>query len=350
MSIVELRRNGRPRPVPPSSPWAGNSSVNSVSQRWERRPSSNVRVTRGALYHQFDGKRGLFAAVYDDVERDVTADIASAVGELAMRDPVCRAALRRAAIPPVDHRTRDPPDHLGRRAGGPWMGAMACPGRRVRIRPGGGTATGGDIRRPDRRPTHSADGASRSAPSTRPPSMSQPPTTGEGDRRGDARSGSVDRWFHRRPRQDLAVVSRGGNGNARIGRRSALRRHRADQHSRPSVLVRVGFRGELTRVDVALHSYSRCAVLSGKCDRPGTACGTRSVLGTVSGEDFARRDGLGDARDGRGDLDGLPYLLFGEAGLADDVGVGGGAVVAAVDGGHGQAPQLKSTLSTPGCR
>jgi len=52
-------------------------------------------VTRGALYHQFDDKRGLFAAVYDDVERDVTADIASAVGELAMRDPV--AALRSGA-------------------------------------------------------------------------------------------------------------------------------------------------------------------------------------------------------------------------------------------------------------
>ena len=33
-------------------------------------------VTRGALYHQFDDKVGLFAAVYEEVERDLVADIA----------------------------------------------------------------------------------------------------------------------------------------------------------------------------------------------------------------------------------------------------------------------------------
>ena len=29
-------------------------------------------VTRGALYHHFDGKRGLFAVVFEDVERELT--------------------------------------------------------------------------------------------------------------------------------------------------------------------------------------------------------------------------------------------------------------------------------------
>lgn len=36
-------------------------------------------VTRGALYHQFDDKAGLFAAVYEDVERDLVADIAQRI-------------------------------------------------------------------------------------------------------------------------------------------------------------------------------------------------------------------------------------------------------------------------------
>ena len=34
-------------------------------------------VTRGALYHQFEDKAALFAAVYEEVERDLVADIAS---------------------------------------------------------------------------------------------------------------------------------------------------------------------------------------------------------------------------------------------------------------------------------
>ena len=33
-------------------------------------------VTRGALYHQFEDKAALFAAVYEEVERDLVADIA----------------------------------------------------------------------------------------------------------------------------------------------------------------------------------------------------------------------------------------------------------------------------------
>jgi AcrR family transcriptional regulator len=38
-------------------------------------------VTRGALYHQFDDKVGLFAAVYEEIERDLVADIALQVME-----------------------------------------------------------------------------------------------------------------------------------------------------------------------------------------------------------------------------------------------------------------------------
>lgn len=36
-------------------------------------------VTRGALYHQFDDKAALFAAVYEDVERDLVADVAERI-------------------------------------------------------------------------------------------------------------------------------------------------------------------------------------------------------------------------------------------------------------------------------
>ena len=45
-------------------------------------------VTRGALYHQFDDKAGLFAAVYEDVERDLVADIAQQIVVAQPRDPL----------------------------------------------------------------------------------------------------------------------------------------------------------------------------------------------------------------------------------------------------------------------
>ncbi len=39
---------------------------------------SRAGVTRGALYHHFDGKEGLFAAVLETVQRDVAASVAAA--------------------------------------------------------------------------------------------------------------------------------------------------------------------------------------------------------------------------------------------------------------------------------
>ncbi|MDJ0026085.1 helix-turn-helix domain-containing protein [Gordonia alkanivorans] len=49
-------------------------------------------VTRGALYHQFDDKKGLFTAVYDAVEQDVVTQIAERSAELAADNPI--AALK----------------------------------------------------------------------------------------------------------------------------------------------------------------------------------------------------------------------------------------------------------------
>jgi AcrR family transcriptional regulator len=45
-------------------------------------------VTRGALYHQFDDKVGLFAAVYEQVECDLVDDIARQIVELQPSDPL----------------------------------------------------------------------------------------------------------------------------------------------------------------------------------------------------------------------------------------------------------------------
>jgi AcrR family transcriptional regulator len=64
-------------------------------------------VTRGALYHQFNDKTALFAAVYEEVERDLVADIAEHVLTAQPLDPleVMRVAahhfLDRCAAPDV---------------------------------------------------------------------------------------------------------------------------------------------------------------------------------------------------------------------------------------------------------
>jgi AcrR family transcriptional regulator len=45
-------------------------------------------VTRGALYHHFGGKEGLFEAVYLEVEAEITRRIAQGVSEIEVGDPV----------------------------------------------------------------------------------------------------------------------------------------------------------------------------------------------------------------------------------------------------------------------
>jgi AcrR family transcriptional regulator len=64
-------------------------------------------VTRGALYHQFDDKAGLFAAVYEEVERDLVADVAEGITTAQPGDPLeamrvgARLFLDRCAAPDV---------------------------------------------------------------------------------------------------------------------------------------------------------------------------------------------------------------------------------------------------------
>ena len=64
-------------------------------------------VTRGALYHQFDDKAALFAAVYEDVERDLVTDIAEQIMTAQPLDPLeamrvaARLFLDRCAAPDV---------------------------------------------------------------------------------------------------------------------------------------------------------------------------------------------------------------------------------------------------------
>ena len=64
-------------------------------------------VTRGALYHQFDDKAALFAAVYEEVERDLVADIAEQIMTAQPLDPLeamrvgARLFLDRCAAPDV---------------------------------------------------------------------------------------------------------------------------------------------------------------------------------------------------------------------------------------------------------
>ncbi len=58
-------------------------------------------VTRGALYHQFDDKAALFAAVYEEVERDLVADIAREIAEARPPEPL--EAMRLGARLFLDH-------------------------------------------------------------------------------------------------------------------------------------------------------------------------------------------------------------------------------------------------------
>lgn len=56
-------------------------------------------VTRGALYHHFDGKKELLAAVYEEIEEEITRKIAA--DALSGSDPV--DALRAGARAFLDH-------------------------------------------------------------------------------------------------------------------------------------------------------------------------------------------------------------------------------------------------------
>ena len=64
-------------------------------------------VTRGALYHQFGDKAELFAAVYEEVERDLVTDIAERIMAARRPDPLeamrvgARLFLDRCAAPDV---------------------------------------------------------------------------------------------------------------------------------------------------------------------------------------------------------------------------------------------------------
>jgi AcrR family transcriptional regulator len=50
-------------------------------------------VSRGAMYHQFKDKTALFEAVFEAVERDVTARLAATVGEAGETDPIALMEL-----------------------------------------------------------------------------------------------------------------------------------------------------------------------------------------------------------------------------------------------------------------
>jgi len=50
-------------------------------------------VTRGALYHHFNGKRELFAAVHEQLEQEIVTGIAGLMGEVADPVEMLRAGL-----------------------------------------------------------------------------------------------------------------------------------------------------------------------------------------------------------------------------------------------------------------
>ena len=52
----------------------------------DERVAREAGMTRGALYHQFDGKAGLFAAVLDQVEAEIAERVADAVAGLDPAD------------------------------------------------------------------------------------------------------------------------------------------------------------------------------------------------------------------------------------------------------------------------
>ena len=51
-------------------------------------------VTRGALYHQFADKQDLFLAVYEQVEQELTEQVAATLGEVSSPFAALRAGIR----------------------------------------------------------------------------------------------------------------------------------------------------------------------------------------------------------------------------------------------------------------
>src|SRR5690606_31687098 len=56
--------------------------------------AARARVTKGALYHHFKGKRALFEAVFDAKEEQVITEVAAALRERSDPHDMVRAGLR----------------------------------------------------------------------------------------------------------------------------------------------------------------------------------------------------------------------------------------------------------------
>ena len=83
------------------SPRPGRCSRSTATPRsGPRRSSQRAGVTRGALYHHFAGKHELFAAVYEEVERELTERIVREVPLEGDPDPL--GVLRRGAAAFLD--------------------------------------------------------------------------------------------------------------------------------------------------------------------------------------------------------------------------------------------------------
>ena len=83
-------------------------------------------VTRGALYHQFADKRELFAAVFEQVEADVTPAHRQGRRRLGRQRSARRAARRRRRLARGLQRARGPAHRAARRPGGPRLGGAGA--------------------------------------------------------------------------------------------------------------------------------------------------------------------------------------------------------------------------------
>lgn len=79
MTTQEVRRNAtRNTLLAAGRELFGGRGFDQVSQAELVRSAG---VTRGALYHHFDGKEGLFAAVYAEIQAEITQRILDAAGQ-----------------------------------------------------------------------------------------------------------------------------------------------------------------------------------------------------------------------------------------------------------------------------